>query len=145
VDHIYGEHEMGGTSWLYLSGVPFNKLGMREDLGITPAPELTAGVLSTVPIVAVLWPVLLTGVYAISKRKDKIAALDKEQAVLAAVNKTNEEASAKLSESMAKAEKDKAIAIEKAVEKALEDATKVKAEKESADKNDDKKQTEEDS
>ena len=22
-DHIYGEAEMGGTSWLYLSGVPF--------------------------------------------------------------------------------------------------------------------------
>ncbi len=150
VDHIYGEHEMGGTSWLYLSGVSFNKLGMREDLGITPAPELTAGVLSTVPIIAALWPVLLTGAYAISKRKDKIAALDKEQAVLAAVNKTNEEASAKLSESIAKAEKDKAIAIEKAVEKALEDATKVKAEKESAEKDkteksDDKKQTEEDS
>ncbi len=41
--HIYGEHEMGGTNWLYISGVPFAALGMREDLGITPAPELTSG------------------------------------------------------------------------------------------------------
>ena len=35
VDHIYGENEMGGTSWLYLSAVPFQEVGMREDLGIT--------------------------------------------------------------------------------------------------------------
>jgi formate dehydrogenase iron-sulfur subunit len=78
VDHIYGEHEMGGTSWLYLSGVPFKALGMREDLGVTPAPELTAGALSVVPMVAGLWPVLLTGLYAVSKRKEKIAKLEQQ-------------------------------------------------------------------
>lgn len=27
VDHVYGEHEAGGTSWLYLSNVPFEKVG----------------------------------------------------------------------------------------------------------------------
>ncbi|MCL5279283.1 MAG: Ni/Fe-hydrogenase cytochrome b subunit, partial [Planctomycetes bacterium] len=27
VDHIYGEHEAGGTSWLYLSSVPFEQIG----------------------------------------------------------------------------------------------------------------------
>ena len=32
---------LGGTAWLTLSGVPFRDLGMREDLGTTPAPELT--------------------------------------------------------------------------------------------------------
>ncbi len=41
VDHIYGENEMGGTSWLHLSAVPFGDVGMREDLGTTPAPALT--------------------------------------------------------------------------------------------------------
>jgi formate dehydrogenase iron-sulfur subunit len=70
IDHIYGETEMGGTSWLYLSSVPFSKIGMREDLGVIPAPELTSGALSMVPIVAVLLPVLLMGIYAISKRKE---------------------------------------------------------------------------
>jgi hypothetical protein len=44
---------------------------MREDLGVTPAPKLTAGALSAVPIVVGLWPVLLTGIYAINKRKEK--------------------------------------------------------------------------
>lgn len=27
VDHIYGEHEVGGTSWLYLADRPFEELG----------------------------------------------------------------------------------------------------------------------
>jgi formate dehydrogenase iron-sulfur subunit len=72
IDHIYGETEMGGTSWLYISSVPFSQVGMREDLGVTPAPELTSGVLSAVPLVVGLWPVLLMGIYSISKRKEII-------------------------------------------------------------------------
>jgi len=107
VDHIYGEHEMGGTSWLYLSGVPFKELGMREDLGITPAPELTKGALSAVPIVVGLWPVLLTGVYAMSKRKEKISREEKEKAVATALDKAKAEAESKLNEALAKAEKEK--------------------------------------
>ena len=27
VDHVYGEHEVGGTNWLYLSSVPFERIG----------------------------------------------------------------------------------------------------------------------
>jgi len=87
VDHIYGEHEMGGTSWLYISGTPFNKLDMREDLGITPAPQLTAGALSSVPMIVGLWPVLLAGIYAVSKRKEKIAQTEKQQALTSALDK----------------------------------------------------------
>ncbi|MGB6009904.1 MAG: 4Fe-4S dicluster domain-containing protein [Desulfobacterales bacterium] len=86
VNHIYGEHEMGGTSWLYVSGASFKELGMREDLGITPAPELTAGALSSVPIIVGLWPVLLAGIYAVSKRKEKIAQTEQEQAAASALD-----------------------------------------------------------
>jgi formate dehydrogenase iron-sulfur subunit len=57
--------------------VPFETIGMRMDLGVTPAPELTAGALGAVPMVVGLWPVLLTGIYAMSKRKEKIAAEEK--------------------------------------------------------------------
>ncbi len=96
VDHIYGEHEVGGTSWLYVSGVPFNRLRMREDLGVKPAPELTAGALRAVPMVVVLWPVLLTGIYAMSKRKEKIAEEEKEQAVKNVLDKSAAEAESKL-------------------------------------------------
>jgi formate dehydrogenase iron-sulfur subunit len=87
VDHIYGEHEMGGTSWLYVTGTPFKELGMREDLGVTPAPQLTAGALSSVPMIVGLWPVLLAGIYAVSKRKEKIAQSEKEQALTSALDK----------------------------------------------------------
>lgn len=119
VDHIYGEHEMGGTSWMYLSGVPFQKIGMREDLGTKPAPELTSGALSVVPMVAVLWPVLLTGVYSITKRKEKIESEEKMQAVNSAIKETEAAAKIKLRESLAKADKEKKTAIDKAVKTAL--------------------------
>jgi Fe-S-cluster-containing dehydrogenase component len=132
LDHIYGETEMGGTAWLTLSGVPFRELGMREDLGTTPAPELTKGALSVVPVVAAMWPVLLTGVYAISQRRDKIAREEKAAAVAEAVAKAQAEAKAKLTEAMAKAEKDKKAAIEKEVKKALEEAAKAKAQQSAA-------------
>lgn len=128
VDHVYGEKEMGGTSWLYLSGVPFEEVGMREDLGITPAPELTHGPLSVVPMVVGLWPVFLTGIYAMNQRKEKIAAEDKSAAVADAVKQANAEAEAKLAESLAKAEKsaekNKEAAVSSAVKKALEEAAK---------------------
>jgi hypothetical protein len=78
---------MGGTNWLYISGTPFKELGMREDLGITPAPQLTAGALSSVPMIVGLWPVLLAGIYAVSKRKEKIAQTEQEQALTSASDK----------------------------------------------------------
>lgn len=124
INHIYGEHEMGGTSWLYLSGVPFKSLGMREDLGTVAAGKLTYGALSAVPIVVGLWPVLLTGIYAITKRKEKIAADEQAAAVDAAVTRTRQEAEAQLEAAMEKAAKEKEAAIEKEVKKALEEAAK---------------------
>jgi formate dehydrogenase iron-sulfur subunit len=128
VDHIYGENEMGGTSWLYLSAVPFREVGMREDLGVTPAPQLTAGALSSVPIVVGLWPVLLTGIYAMSKRKEKIANQETKQAVASAIEKTNAEAEAKHAKEMEQVQKLKQKEIENAVNKALEEAAKPKEE-----------------
>ncbi|BBO69341.1 hypothetical protein DSCA_32710 [Desulfosarcina alkanivorans] len=128
VDHIYGEREMGGTSWLYLSAVPFDSIGMRTDLGITPAPELTAGALGAVPIVVGLWPVLLTGIYAMSKRKEKIAAEEKARAVSTALAEAEAQATAKMDAALEKAGQEKAAAIEKAVKAALEAEEKARAE-----------------
>ncbi|MDM8524400.1 4Fe-4S dicluster domain-containing protein [Desulfococcaceae bacterium HSG8] len=130
VNHVYGEHEMGGTSWLYLAGTSFSNIGMREDLGLKPAPELTSGALGAVPIVVGLWPVLLTGIYAMSKRKEKIAAEELSDAVAEAVAQTNEEAENKLSAALAKAEKNKETAIKKEVQKALDEAAKAAQQKE---------------
>lgn len=39
-DHLYGENELGGTSWMYLSGVPMREMRMPE-FGPKPIPEYT--------------------------------------------------------------------------------------------------------
>ncbi|MBU1022972.1 4Fe-4S dicluster domain-containing protein [bacterium] len=40
INHIYGETEVGGTSWLYISGVPFEQLGFPT-LTDQPMPSFT--------------------------------------------------------------------------------------------------------
>jgi biopolymer transport protein ExbB/TolQ len=119
---------MGGTSWLYLSGVPFRDLAMREDLGNVPAPSLTNGALKVVPIVAGMWPVLLTGIYAISKRKDKIAEMESSQAVAVAREHAEAEAKAAIEKALAQAKKEKEKEIELHVKKALEEAAEAQKE-----------------
>ena len=125
-NHIYGEREMGGTSWLYLSPSPFPKVGLRDDLGITPAPALTAGALGSVPIVVGLWPVLLTGIYAMSQRKEKVAKEEQKAAVAAAKEKLSAEAEAKLKKAMDDAKRERTKAVESAVKTALADAEKAR-------------------
>ena len=134
IDHIYGEKEMGGTSWLYLAGVPFSQLGLREDLGEKPAPEFTSGALSIVPMVVGLWPVLLTGIYAMNKRKEKIAAKEQADAVAKAVTEANAQADTKLAAAKEAAQKDKEATVKREVKKALEEAAKAQAEEGAAEK-----------
>jgi Fe-S-cluster-containing dehydrogenase component len=43
VDHIYGEKEVGGTSWLYLASEPFDTIGFPT-LGTEPPPRLTEAI-----------------------------------------------------------------------------------------------------
>lgn len=77
VDHIYGEHEVGGTCWLYISGVPFEKLGFPTDLGTKPYPELATGFLSMISGALVIWPALLGGFYMFTKHREQ-KFVDKE-------------------------------------------------------------------
>jgi len=43
LDHIFGEHEVGGTSWLYLAADPLEKLGFPK-LGSKAPPRLTEAI-----------------------------------------------------------------------------------------------------
>jgi Fe-S-cluster-containing dehydrogenase component len=69
--HVYGEHEAGGTSWMYVSDVPFEKLALRTDVPQEAMPGLVSGALGAPPFVMTLWPPLLMGLYAFSRRREE--------------------------------------------------------------------------
>lgn len=68
VDHIYGEKEAGGTSVLYVSPVPFEKLGF-PDVGEKSFPKYSKAALSAVPPAVLVLGGLLGGAYALFKRR----------------------------------------------------------------------------
>ncbi|HEX6504662.1 MAG TPA: 4Fe-4S dicluster domain-containing protein [Terriglobales bacterium] len=83
VNHIYGLTEVGGTSVLLLSSVPFEQFGYRADLSQDPLPMLTYRVLSRIPDFVPLGGIMLGGVWWITHRREEVAAaehLPKEQA-----------------------------------------------------------------
>jgi len=68
-DQIYGLTEAGGTSWLYISAVPFADLGFPMNIGTKPFADYTRGFLSAVPVVFTVWPALLGGFHLFSKNR----------------------------------------------------------------------------
>ena len=79
VNHIYGENEVGGTSWLYLSPVPFEKLGF-PNLGTEPVTVNPARAMGAVPPVLLGVAAAMSGIYWLTKRRQKGSqkASDKE-------------------------------------------------------------------
>jgi formate dehydrogenase iron-sulfur subunit len=76
VNHIYGLTEVGGTSVLLLSSVPFEEFGYRTDLSKDPLPILTYRVLSRIPDFVPLGGMLLGGVWWITHRREEVAAAE---------------------------------------------------------------------
>jgi len=68
VDHIYGEKELGGTSVLYLSGVPFDKIGFPT-FGEKPFPKFTAAALGAVPPAVMMVGAALGAAYAFFRKR----------------------------------------------------------------------------
>lgn len=71
--YIYGLEEVGGTSVLYLSPVPFEELGFNTKLVKTALPNFTNEALSKIPTLVTVGGVLLTGLYWLTNRKNEIA------------------------------------------------------------------------
>ncbi len=67
-DHIYGEKEAGGTAWMYLSAVPFEKIGFDTTLGEKPILSNVQEFLAFVPVVLSVWPALFTGMHLLANR-----------------------------------------------------------------------------
>jgi len=77
--HVYGKEEVGGTSVLYLSAVPFGQLGLPANLPRDPMPLLTYRVLSKIPSLVALGGVLLGGIWWITSRREEVAKAEKEK------------------------------------------------------------------
>ncbi len=73
VNHVYGEKELGGTTVLYLSRVPFEKLGFPT-YGEKPFTAFTSAALGAVPPAVIAVGAFLGAAYAFfRKRVQKVA------------------------------------------------------------------------
>jgi formate dehydrogenase iron-sulfur subunit len=79
VDHIYGVTEVGGTSVLLLSDVPFDTLGYRTDLSKEPLPQLTWEVLHKLPKIVGVGGILMSGIWWITKRREDVQNAQREE------------------------------------------------------------------
>jgi Fe-S-cluster-containing dehydrogenase component len=79
IDHIYGEHEAGGTGFLYLAGVTFEELGLRTNISNDSYPALTKGFLYSVPTIFVAVPALLAGIHQATKNNNLNTEEDDEK------------------------------------------------------------------
>ena len=70
VNHVYGEHEVGGSEWLYISDVPFEELGFKQ-VSDTPVTNYSKGYLSKVPFFAAGWALFLAGLTYYNHRVEK--------------------------------------------------------------------------
>jgi formate dehydrogenase iron-sulfur subunit len=72
VNHVYGLKEAGGTSVMYLSRIPFDKLGFRKLQSYDPYPRLTWNVLSKLPSVVTVGGALMFGIAWVVRRREEL-------------------------------------------------------------------------
>lgn len=113
VNHIFGEHEYGGTSWLTLSGIGFDKIDLPAYVTHDPLPNLTTGFLSLAPLVAAIFPGLLAGIYAFTRSRERHAEAAQQTAVVAERSRHTKA----MEQALSRAEAQTARDIERAAER----------------------------
>jgi len=78
VDHVYGEREVGGTSILYVSDVPFEELGFATGLPTEPLPSYTWEISQLIPPTAAGLGLTLIALYA--RRRQVLRAHEASEA-----------------------------------------------------------------
>jgi formate dehydrogenase iron-sulfur subunit len=75
-DRIWGEHEVGGTSVVYISDIDLGILAghRHRPLGDEPFPHFTERIMTTVPTTFVAVTAAMAGTYAFIKRRDRVMA-----------------------------------------------------------------------
>ncbi len=86
VDYIYGLKEVGGTSVLYVSSVPFEQLGFPMTVPKEAIPDLSWKVLSQIPKYSVTAGVVLFGINWITQRRTEVARFEAEEKQKSLVN-----------------------------------------------------------
>ncbi len=74
--HVYGEHEVGGTSVLFLAPCPVEELGFDPAFGTDPMPAHTKAVLEKLPGIGVT---ACAGLFALSwiiRRRNEVQAFE---------------------------------------------------------------------
>ncbi len=76
IQHVWGEHEVGGTSVLYISDVPLDGAGWPARLDDVPRPRLAREVLGTVPWTFTGVAAACYGIHWTLERRKKVAAAE---------------------------------------------------------------------
>ncbi len=71
VDQVYGDKEVGGTGWFYISSVPFEEAGFSTSLPKHPIINNVKDFLAIVPMVLAIWPALFTGFHLLATKGKK--------------------------------------------------------------------------
>ena len=80
VNHVYGEHEVGGQSVLYLSDVELNLTDTPHPVrDKDPLPERTTRILHKMPMVFCAMAAVMGGAWWFAKRREKVAAVESGQ------------------------------------------------------------------
>ncbi len=72
--HVYGEKEVGGTSWLYLASVPFDALHFPARLPETSLVTAAAPATKAIPFAVVGVGITVGLAYWIARRREEVAA-----------------------------------------------------------------------
>jgi formate dehydrogenase iron-sulfur subunit len=83
LDHVWGEHELGGTSVLYISDVDLADAGWPAHLGTAPVPQLARDVLHSVPPTFVGVAAAMYGLHWFTRRKQQVAEAAEQQGAAA--------------------------------------------------------------
>ena len=79
IDHVWGQHEVGGTSVLLISDVDLETVGWPASLGDEARPELARKVLHTVPYTFVGMASVMYGIHWTFERRKKVAAHERAE------------------------------------------------------------------
>ncbi len=72
VQHVYGEHEAGGTSVMYISAIPLELTPLKTDVTTEAVPSFTWKAMKQIPALLSVVSVASLGLLAYSSRREKL-------------------------------------------------------------------------